>query len=351
MARVAIIGAGVSGLSVGLCLADTHETKDLDLVILSDKFSPCDGLASDAAGGLIRPTGPSSYGGAVMDAATRRWTAATYDRLHQLHCSNTGPECGVTKMPFFHAHRESHPPLPWYAPALHPEFRVLSPAETEERGLPVAQFGSAWEYECYRIETSQYLHYLARRFRESGGTMIQKRVRHLKELTGDYDVVINCTGIGARELVGDRSVFPVRGQLVEVQATGVSAAYFTAEPGKKATTYIIPSNDRVLLGGTADTNDWSTAVKPQDTDSIYSRCMGLCPQLKGSKIVRAWAGLRPVRPTVRVEIDEEIGGESLLIHNYGHGGHGFTFSWGCATDVAQMVSMNLQLAEKCQSKL
>ena len=351
MTRVAIVGGGVSGLSVGLCLAETAATEDLQLSILSEKFSPCSGLASLAAGGLIRPTGPTTYGGAVMGAVTRRWTAVTYDRLHHLHRTSAGHECGLTKMPFYHVHREAGPPLPWFAPAIHPELRALSPEEVVEIGIPADQLGTVWKCEAYRIETAQYLHYLARRFRESGGILIQRKVRNLKELTGEFDIVINCTGIGARELVSDHSVFPIRGQLVEVQAKGVKAAYFSAEPGKKDTTYIIPSNDRVLLGGTADSNDWSTDVRQKDTESIYRRCVALCPQLEGSRIVRTWAGLRPVRPTVRVEIDEEIVSESLLIHNYGHGGHGFTFSWGCAIDVAQMVTTNMQLGQKCTSKL
>ena len=350
MARVAIVGAGVSGLSVGLCLAETHGTKDLDLAILSESFSPCGELASNAAGGLIRPADGVSYGGAVMDAATRRWTAITYDRLQQLRDSTARDECGITKMPFFTFHRDPQPPpLPWYAPALHPEMKVLSPAELVERGLTPT--GTVWECECFRIQPSQYLHYLTRRFRESGGIMMQRRIRNLKDLAGDYDIVVNCAGIGARELVGDSSVFPVRGQLVEAQATGVRAAYFCKEEGKKDTTYILPSNDRVILGGTADEHDWSTKVNPEHTDSIYRRCLKLCPQLAGSRVTRAWAGLRPARPTTRVEIDEEFDSESLLIHNYGHGGHGFTFSWGCASDVAQMVQMHLQLERQHPSRL
>ena len=84
MARVAIVGAGVSGLSVGLCLAETHVTRDLNLTIFLDKFS-CpghlgDGIASDRAGGIIRPLpGTSSYGGAANETDTQRWTAVTYE--------------------------------------------------------------------------------------------------------------------------------------------------------------------------------------------------------------------------------------------------------------------------------
>lgn len=69
----------------------------------------------------------------------------------------------------------------------------------------------------------------------------------------------------------------------------------------------------------------------------------MCPRLQGAKITGGWAGLRPVRPTVRVEVDPEHSYESLLLHNYGHSGHGFALSWGCASDIAELVSTNLDL--------
>jgi D-amino-acid oxidase len=41
-------------------------------------------------------------------------------------------------------------------------------------------------------------------------------------------------------------------------------------------------------------------------------------------------GLRPARPALRLEA-ERIG-NATVIHNYGHGGAGFTLSWGCAEE-------------------
>jgi D-amino-acid oxidase len=47
----------------------------------------------------------------------------------------------------------------------------------------------------------------------------------------------------------------------------------------------------------------------------------------------ALVGVRPVRPKgVRLEL-EDVDGRAV-IHNYGHGGSGFTVSWGCAEEVA-----------------
>ena len=45
------------------------------------------------------------------------------------------------------------------------------------------------------------------------------------------------------------------------------------------------------------------------------------------------AGLRPYRPSVRLER------EGRLIHNYGHGGAGYTLAYGCAEDVAALLEV------------
>ena len=55
-------------------------------------------------------------------------------------------------------------------------------------------------------------------------------------------------------------------------------------------------------------------------------------QLDSAEPVRA--GLRPFRAeSVRLE---HVSG-TAIIHNYGHGGAGVTFSWGCAGEVAELA--------------
>ena len=47
-------------------------------------------------------------------------------------------------------------------------------------------------------------------------------------------------------------------------------------------------------------------------------------------------GLRPGRKEVRLEL-EMAGPSCPIVHNYGHGGGGFTVAWGCANEVARIV--------------
>ena len=57
-----------------------------------------------------------------------------------------------------------------------------------------------------------------------------------------------------------------------------------------------------------------------------------------NRIIREVVGLRPYRPSGFV-VDAQRFGSKLLVHNYGHGGAGFTLSWGCAHKVLAMASL------------
>jgi len=59
------------------------------------------------------------------------------------------------------------------------------------------------------------------------------------------------------------------------------------------------------------------------------------PGMSGRQVLDVLVGLRPGRPTVRLEAEQC--GDSLVVHNYGHGGGGFTLSWGCAEEVLALI--------------
>lgn len=94
-----------------------------------------------------------------------------------------------------------------------------------------------------------------------------------------------------------------------------------------------------MLGGTHQENDFSRKVSFKDTDFIMTGCEKLIPSLRTSRVADFWVGLRPGRTSVRLEKDtfETSGRKVNIIHNYGHGGSGLTLSWGCATDVLNLV--------------
>ena len=93
-----------------------------------------------------------------------------------------------------------------------------------------------------------------------------------------------------------------------------------------------------VLGGTAQIGDWGMEIRAEDNDLILGKVEALWPDLDRSKIIGGTVGLRPSRSEVRLEV-ETIEGRAV-VHNYGHGGAGVTLSWGCADEVASLVSQS-----------
>jgi len=91
----------------------------------------------------------------------------------------------------------------------------------------------------------------------------------------------------------------------------------------------------IILGGTVQANNWSTEVDSQDTADILRKAKAISPSFDDVEVIEAKVGLRPARDEVRLEVEQF--GDKYVIHNYGHGGAGFTLSWGCANDVVGFV--------------
>jgi D-amino-acid oxidase len=71
-------------------------------------------------------------------------------------------------------------------------------------------------------------------------------------------------------------------------------------------------------------------------DQILQRCRRVEPRLAEAEVIETITGLRPDRPSVRVEIEPL--GAARCVHNYGHSSNGVTLSWGCARDVVRLLS-------------
>jgi D-amino-acid oxidase len=75
--------------------------------------------------------------------------------------------------------------------------------------------------------------------------------------------VVNCTGIGARELVPDPEVEPIRGQLVAVRNPGVTEFFAEHTEELEEMTYLLPQGDVLLLGGSADKGQCDPEPDPE----------------------------------------------------------------------------------------
>ncbi len=185
------------------------------------------------------------------------------------------------------------------------------------------------------IDMSTHLPWLRERLVAAGGTVENRAVTELAE--AEAPVVVNCTGLAARDLVPDPAVRPVRGQLVVVENPGIRTWLVSADSDSGETTYFLPQPGRLLLGGTAEDDVWSTEPDPAVAEAIVRRCAALRPEIAGARVLAHRVGLRPARDAVRLERGTLPDGRRL-VHNYGHGGAGVTVAWGCAQEAARLAS-------------
>ncbi|MGQ4480650.1 FAD-dependent oxidoreductase [Streptomyces sp. SAS_276] len=186
------------------------------------------------------------------------------------------------------------------------------------------------------IDMSVHLPWLRNRFVERGGTVEEASVVDLSEVPAS--VVVNCTGLDSLDLVPDRSVRPVRGQLVVVENPGITTWLTSVDHSADTSTYFFPQPGGLILGGTAEENAWSMTPDPATAEAIIARCAAFRPEIADARVLEHRVGLRPTRPAVRLE-REVLRGGRVLVHNYGHGGAGITVAWGCAREAADLVGV------------
>ncbi|HEX4091777.1 MAG TPA: FAD-dependent oxidoreductase [Trebonia sp.] len=309
---IVVVGAGVVGLTTAITLAESGLSTR---VVAAEPPSQATSVAAGAIWGPVR-CGP--------DDRCRAWAQAA---LAVFSALADEPSAGVRQAHGREVARTVASPPAWAD--LLADLRLLDAAE-----LP-AGFASGWSYTAPAISMPVYLEYLLNRYASGGGTVEYATVASLAAV--DAPVVVNCTGIGARSLVPDESLVPVRGQVVVVENPGISEFYI--DHGADATpeyVYAFPHDDVVILGGTAEEGAFDRAPRPEVSARIIRDCADAIPALAGARVLTERVGLRPCRPEVRLEAEALPGGRTLW-HNYGHGGAGVTLSWGCAREIAAAV--------------
>ncbi|GMT13294.1 hypothetical protein PFISCL1PPCAC_4591 [Pristionchus fissidentatus] len=318
--RIVVVGAGVIGLSTAVELQQVLPGTEIQIV--AARFSP--DLTSDVAAGIWRPyisrfTVPELEN-QVLSSAFIRFTALARNQ-----------ECGIIRQSGYDVTRNVDAPPPPFM-AFVRGLRELSREEIDEFGK---EYKKGWFYTTYGIQTTVFIRYLTKEFLANGGKFVQRELKSLEELNEDFDIIINCCGLGSRRLLGEEKLYPIRGQVVRVRAPAVKHFFMDDDD------YILLNRDFVVLGATHDKGSWDLSVNEETTRSIMERNEKIFPELKYAEILSVHVGLRPFREEIRLEKEikmTEKGRKVVLIHNYGHGGSGVTLSLGCAEQVGKMVA-------------
>ncbi len=321
--QITVVGAGVIGLTTALALEQRGH--DVRIVAAATGIT----TTSDIAGAVWFPyrAGPPDKV-AVWAARTRRWLEALAPER----------EAGVDLLTGYEITNDEgmNPPTPWWAAALArpgsagPRSAAEGGAEVvdvERAPAPVIGEPLAWKFAAPRVEPARFLPWLAKRLRA------QIEIRNVTDLDAEPgDVVINCAGLGARELAHDDLLMPLFGQIVLTAPGGVDLSVtVTDHRDPDRIFYVIPRRDELVLGGISRPHPPGLPAErdPDVSRRILAQAAGL--GIPVGEVLRERVGLRPYRLEVRLERAGRI------IHNYGHGGAGFTLCWGCAEDAAALV--------------
>ncbi|MFI0721725.1 FAD-dependent oxidoreductase [Streptomyces sp. NPDC021224] len=308
--HVVVIGAGVSGLTTAIVLAEAG-TK---VKVVAEELPGATSLAAGAMWGpyLVEPKDKVD-----------QWSWHSLAVFRELA---RDPATGVRLTSGIEASRHADSPPDW-ATSL-PGFR---PCELSE--LP-AGFTSGYRFTVPLIDMPVYLVYLQRRLAGAGASVEQRRVHSFTD-AGPASAIVNCTGLGASDLVPDPELRPIRGQHVVVTNPGL-IEFFSEDTGLSPDLLCIyPHGDTVVLGGTAIDGDADLRADDLAAEAILARCTLTEPRLAGAQVIAHRVGARPTRDVVRVESDRLQDG-TPVVHNYGHGGAGVTLSWGCAAEVLRL---------------
>jgi D-amino-acid oxidase len=310
---ITVVGAGVSGLTTAVELqrAGAQATVKAMATRHAD--------ASSVAAAIWHPffQGPD-------DSYLRR-AAHTYDRLLEFADS---PSSGVIRRRLTEFFREATTP-PWWMTAM-ADRGTIAAASAPDR------YASAFTFEIPVADSSRYLSFLKTTFLDEGGVLKQAKVDSLAEESAAADWVVNCTGLGSAELTGDSSLTPVRGLVLRcAKVPGLPEACWIDDSDSSLPTYVLDRGSDLILGGTADAGSSATAATQAEVQGILERCAALVPQIADVHVLETKVGFRPARDRVRLEQDPAL---ANVIHDYGHGGSGYTLSWGCAAEVAQLLA-------------
>jgi D-amino-acid oxidase len=318
--NVAVVGAGIIGMTNAVCLLKkgfsvTVFTKDEPLNTNSDA-AVANWFTADDSKPLLQ-----------------RYCLESITKFSEL-MDTEGSRSGVQRIPLilYFKSKEEFEKSVWAREPLKKSVN-LTDAPTERAKVPGFPF--AVLIHNFLIHPAIYRPYMLKKFTDLGGKLKTQIVNSLGELTNDYDIVINSAGWEAEFLTKDTDVHPIRGQTETMEIPKNAGSYSLNVEGIDAYVIFRPLTKDCIIGTTYQVGDSGSEVRETDRQAIIEKISKFFPYVNGVKTTSK-AGVRCGRSEVRLEtekVNTTNGEEKIIIHCYGHGGSGYSASWGSANAV------------------
>lgn len=352
--KVVVVGAGIIGLTTAIRLSEAgHQVVvaacetprsilNRDSTMLRD--SPQRLYVSSGSGGYWMPFHAD---GKNME----QWCLETYDELERQAASGV-PGVAMHEG-FILCYSQVPPVLPFYAQRA--QMQIVT--HKDDARVPAA-YACGLRMKVPIAVMDEYLPYLEDRVNGSGvETRLLKEEldvgsvgafgRSVFGVASGHLIVVNCTGMGAKQFSADDACYPGRGVIVRVRRPLGAPNYFITENDEDGLlsrdgllAYCLPRGEEYSLGGTIFGDDWRTSVEGSEADAVLRRCATLIPGIDEWGRSGVWCGLRPMRKGgIRLEVERVLLDDDLtIVGNYGYGGSGLTTSWGVGNDIVRLVA-------------
>jgi D-amino-acid oxidase len=205
----------------------------------------------------------------------------------------------------------------------------------------------AIRYQCYICDPSVFLPWLFGELVKQGMEFRTERLLTLKDVeTLGTELVFNC--LGHSGLFKDPEAYPVFGQSIVIPAPSETGPFFGIGAGDHA----VFRHKRGFYIGSYFLHNVSDLIPKQE---IYQRSLNfiedglpeLCrtlniepPKINIEHIQRVQTGIRPFRNS-GTRIEAEYFGSVLVVHNTGHGAHGWTIGYASAREAVEIAMTSL----------
>jgi D-amino-acid oxidase len=281
--QAAVIGCG----SVGLTCSRQLQRRGFDVTIYAMSVPPYVTSNMSLAGftpasGLVENDRRTPE----WDAQYRRAADISYRQLQLL----AGPHYGVSWLDNYSLVDDVRPPQASTAERPNLNAGLMVGQEVLQPGEHPFPTKYAIVSPQIRIEPSIYLDNLVRDFQLWGGRIVIRKFDTPRELASLREpIIVNCTGLGAKDLFGDQELVPLKGQLT-VMAPQPEVHYHTnggvpPRPGSLGI-HMMARSDGIVLGGTSQRGVWTLEPDEDERKRVVDSHIAVFSAMKGARASR-----------------------------------------------------------------